>query len=180
MRLIEARDRHFSWMLGETKGIGILRLPPGGVSEHAIVAMLRNEAAKLRVAGCRGYWMAVVGQDVVGLCGYKRLPDEDGVVDFGYGIAPHCQGRGYGTALVAALVARAARQAPVRALIAETAVDNIASQRVLERNGFVREGGRLDHDDGPLLIWRRTIRKPVRPFAVFREKKHPRKEALRG
>jgi RimJ/RimL family protein N-acetyltransferase len=36
---------------------------------------------------------------------------------------------------------------------AETRVDNIASQRVLERNGFVQIGERVDAEDGPLICW---------------------------
>ncbi len=38
--------------------------------------------------------------------------------------------------------------------MAETRTDNIASQRVLECNGFTRTGERLDEEDGVLLCWR--------------------------
>ena len=38
--------------------------------------------------------------------------------------------------------------------IAETSVENRASQRVLERNGFVRCGERVDPEDGVLVAWR--------------------------
>jgi RimJ/RimL family protein N-acetyltransferase len=33
-------------------------------------------------------------------------------------------------------------------------VQNIASQRVLERNGFARIGERSDLEDGELILWR--------------------------
>lgn len=42
----------------------------------------------------------------------------------------------------------------MRALTAETSVDNPASQTVLARNGFRRVGEREDAEDGPLICWR--------------------------
>ncbi len=42
----------------------------------------------------------------------------------------------------------------VRAVTASTAVANIASQRALERNGFVPTGTGNDPDDGDLIFWR--------------------------
>ena len=38
-------------------------------------------------------------------------------------------------------------------MTAETAVDNLASQRVLEKNGFVRTGVGSNDDDGDLVLW---------------------------
>lgn len=170
MRLIEATDRHFAWMLGETRRMGMLYLPPGGIGERDLLEMLRSDAARLRLAGWRGYWMGVAGQEAVGLCGYKRLPDEAGAVDFGYGIAASRSGRGHGTAMVAALVRRARRDTALRTLIAETTPDNLASHRILERNGFVHDGHRLDHDDGPLIVWRRELTDRRFSFAGFKKK----------
>ena len=51
--------------------------------------------------------------------------------------------RGHATRAVAAML-EAARRDGVRVVLAETIVDNIASQRVLERNGFERFGTRRD------------------------------------
>jgi RimJ/RimL family protein N-acetyltransferase len=41
----------------------------------------------------------------------------------------------------------------VALISAETGFENIASQRVLERNGFIRVGKRIDAKDGPLTCW---------------------------
>lgn len=47
-----------------------------------------------------------------------------------------------------------ARHDPRVALVsAETGLENIASQRVLKRNGFIRTGERIDAEDGPLICW---------------------------
>lgn len=40
---------------------------------------------------------------------------------------------------------------------AETSAGNVASQRVLERNGFVRTGERVDEEDGQLICWQAVI-----------------------
>ena len=45
----------------------------------------------------------------------------------------------------------------MRLVNAETSIDNIASQRVLERNGFARVGERVDEEDGPLYCWRKVL-----------------------
>lgn len=38
-------------------------------------------------------------------------------------------------------------------IAAETGVGNIASQHVLERNGFARAGERINAEDGPVICW---------------------------
>ncbi|MNV96606.1 Acetyltransferase (GNAT) family protein [compost metagenome] len=72
----------------------------------------------------------------------------------GYGVAPTRQGAGAATRAIAALLALARGDARISAVSAETSVDNIASQRVLERNGFLRIGERVDADDGSVVCWR--------------------------
>lgn len=59
------------------------------------------------------------------------------------------------------IVAWACADLRVTAVTAETSVQNQASQRVLERNGFLRTGGRVDPEDGELICWRR-LTVPIR------------------
>ena len=58
----------------------------------------------------------------------------------GYFVAQGVNGRGVGTAAVGEAVARAFGQLRLHRLQAGTLVDNIGSQRVLEKNGFERIG----------------------------------------
>jgi len=99
--------------------------------------------------------MIVIDNEVVGLCGEKHAPDSDGMVEIGFGVASRRRGRGYATRAIAELIDIAARDMLVHRLMAETAVANIASQRVLERNAFVRTGTRSDPEDGELIVWHR-------------------------
>jgi RimJ/RimL family protein N-acetyltransferase len=98
-------------------------------------------------------WLIVEENEVVGLCSIIRPPKGDEIA-IGYGIAPSRQGRGVASRAVGEVIAWAGANALIRAVTAETTVTNIASQRVLIRNGFVQIGERLDGEDGPLLCWR--------------------------
>jgi RimJ/RimL family protein N-acetyltransferase len=70
----------------------------------------------------------------VGGIGFKGQP-EDGCVEIGYGLVPSARGNGYAAEAVVALLAMAADHG-VSKVIADTARDNIASQRTLIRAGF--------------------------------------------
>ena len=156
--LVEAEDRHFAWMLGEIPAFGDLQLPLAGVDAPAILRLLREMAKRLARAECQGSWLIVAGGEVVGLCGYKNPPSSDGKVEIGYGIARGRRGFGYASRAVAAMLDRARRDPSISMVIAATAVANVVSQRVLERNGFVRTGTTYDEDDGELIWWQYILR----------------------
>jgi RimJ/RimL family protein N-acetyltransferase len=101
--------------------------------------------------------MMVADGEVVGLCGCKGPPSESGEVEIGYGVAPSRRERGHATAAVRALLEAVGREADVRAVVALTALDNVPSQCVLLRNGFVRTGTQPDPDDGEVIVWRRDV-----------------------
>ncbi len=88
------------------------------------------------------------GSRVGDLC-FKGLND-DGSVEIGYGISTKYQGRGYATEAVDAMVTWALRQPEVKRVEAETEPDNIASQRVLEKCGFIPAG--TTGEEGPRFV----------------------------
>jgi [ribosomal protein S5]-alanine N-acetyltransferase len=73
------------------------------------------------------------------LC-FKGEPCENGSVEIGYGIYPAYERKGYITEAVKVLCLWALNQKYVRSVRAETLPGNIASQRVLQKNGFVLMG----------------------------------------
>ena len=81
----------------------------------------------------------------IGGIGFKGQPD-GGVVEIGYGLAPSARGHGYAAEAVIALLTVAADHGLSR-VIADTTLDNIASQRTLIRAGFrlVRTDAELHH-----------------------------------
>ncbi|GMA20396.1 GNAT family N-acetyltransferase [Arsenicicoccus piscis] len=72
----------------------------------------------------------------IGGIGFKGRP-RDGVVEIGYGLAPSARGAGYAAEAVGALIDLAREHGLVR-VVADTAQDNIASQRTLARAGLIR------------------------------------------
>jgi RimJ/RimL family protein N-acetyltransferase len=70
----------------------------------------------------------------IGGLGFKGQPD-GGCVEIGYGLAPSARGHGYAAEAVIALLTMATDHGLSR-VIADTTLDNIASQRTLIRAGF--------------------------------------------
>ena len=123
-----------------------------------VLRLLRGMTKRLEDAGCRGSWLIVAGSEVVGLCGYKQPPSQDGKVEIGYGIAMGRRDRGHASRAVAAMLDHARRDPAISAVVAATAVANVVSQRVLERNGFAQTGTSYDPDDGELIWWQSILR----------------------
>ena len=78
------------------------------------------------------------GTRIGDLC-FKGL-GENGVAEIGYGILEEYRGRGYAAEAVEAACRWAFRHPEVSALEAETDAGNTASQRVLEKCGFLPNG----------------------------------------
>jgi RimJ/RimL family protein N-acetyltransferase len=73
---------------------------------------------------------------LVGGAGFHGEPRARSV-ELGYGLAPSARGKGLATEAVCALVAVAGASADVDTIIATCDPDNVGSQRVLRRSGFV-------------------------------------------
>jgi RimJ/RimL family protein N-acetyltransferase len=91
---------------------------------------------------------------IIGSGGFKNSP-HNGAVEIGCGVASAYRGQNFATEGVHLLVGEAFSNPVVTAVTAETAVWNIASQRVLEKALFMRSGERVDPEDGPVVTWRR-------------------------
>ena len=98
-----------------------------------------------------GSWYLVADGRLTGICGYKGPPNEAGEVELGYSVVASEQRKGFGTAAVGLLVARAFRDPTVTAVAAETLPSLTASQTVLSRNGFVLVSRRADDELGEVL-----------------------------
>jgi RimJ/RimL family protein N-acetyltransferase len=89
---------------------------------------------------------------VIGTCGFKGPPGQEGMVEIAYGVTPEQQGKGYATEAARALVGFAFNTGKVREVRAHTLTEENASTRVLAKCGFRRVGEILDPDDG--IVWR--------------------------
>ncbi|MDL4839491.1 GNAT family N-acetyltransferase [Aquibacillus rhizosphaerae] len=89
-----------------------------------------------------GSWMVVRKSDdiVIGDLGFKDKPDENGVVEIGYGFLKDYWNNGYATEAVEVLIQWAFGTSKVEKVIADTLQDNDGSIRVLEKLGMKKVG----------------------------------------
>ncbi|MBE7172441.1 MAG: GNAT family N-acetyltransferase [Williamsia sp.] len=85
--------------------------------------------------------------------GFKGPPNARGEIEIGYGTQAHQRGKGYMTEAVGAMVAWAAAQPAVKAVLAETHNSNLASMRVVEKNGFEQFDRKRD-----MLWWKKELK----------------------
>ena len=155
--LVRVTDADFEWMLGGVRPEGRhYNLAPGGVDDDAVLEIVRGMTRALHRAACYGSWLIVAGDEVVGLCSYKR-PPSGGEIEIGYGIAKSRRGLGHASRAVAAMLTECANDDAVQVVVAKTSVTNVASQRVLEKNAFQKTGERADPEDGDLFTWSRVL-----------------------
>ena len=82
----------------------------------------------------------LVGEDGSVLGRFNLFDIADGSAELGYRVAQHVAGRGVATATVRELCQLAAARHGLRTLKAVTTRDNVASQKVLTKAGFVPTG----------------------------------------
>lgn len=103
-------------------------------------------------------WVTAVIWDVerqlaVGRAGYHGPPDDTGMVEVGYAVAPAYRRQGYARAALEALLDRAARAAGVRTVRASIRPDNVASRNLVSQYGFLEVGTQEDDEDGLEIIY---------------------------
>lgn len=91
---------------------------------------------------------------IVGDFCFKGIGD-DGVVEIGYGLKEEYRHQGYMTEAVKVITKWALSQENVQQVEAETDWHNIASQNVLLRVGFVRNG--KEGKEGPRFVYRKKL-----------------------
>lgn len=154
--LLEALDADFA-MLIEGKAPHGLTMPEAGVEAPVVLEMLRGLAAAIRPAFAPASWMIIEDGEIVGLCSVVKAPTSDSV-DIGYGVAESRRQRGFAAAAVGSVLDWARGDDRVTRVTADTSVHNLPSQRVLESNGFLRIGTRVDEEDGELICWSADVR----------------------
>jgi ribosomal-protein-alanine N-acetyltransferase len=98
-----------------------------------------NELLAEQDAGtCILHVLVAENGDVLGR--FNLVDLDGGTAVLGYRIAQQVAGRGMATATVQELCHRGAEQYGLRTLRAATTFDNVASQKVLKKAGFIRDG----------------------------------------
>ncbi|MET9721854.1 GNAT family N-acetyltransferase [Streptomyces zaomyceticus] len=90
---------------------------------------------------------------VVGDAGFHGPPNEAGVLEIGYTVAPRYRRQGYARAMVKALLARATAEPDVRLVRATIRWDNTASLATVEGAGFTRVSEKANESGGSDIVF---------------------------
>jgi len=91
---------------------------------------------------------------LIGCCGYKGAPDENGIVEIGYEVAPDHRNCGLATEIANALIKHALNDMSVKSVMAHTLAETNASTRVLEKCGMKKVAELSDNLEGQIWRWR--------------------------
>lgn len=109
----------------------------------------------------QGWWSYLpihkADNKLIGLCGYKGQPNENGQVEIGYEVISEYRNRGLATEIAMALIKNAFNLKNVNSVLAHTLGQFNASTKVLQNCGFVK----IDEIDGKDLgmLWKWELRK---------------------
>ncbi len=129
-------------------------------AEYLLPQVVLQAALNAKVHGTDWFWCAPrlfidanTGQ-TLGTASFITT-DQPGLVEIGYGTATEFQGMGIASRGLALMLTEAQAHDPAVRYIAKTARGNVASQRVLEKNGFASNGTAIDPEDGEIILWSR-------------------------
>jgi RimJ/RimL family protein N-acetyltransferase len=129
-----------------------LALTPYVVSDERVGVWQRRAVQVLDVPEDLPWVTGVLVDDdtgaVVGGAGFHAAPDENGMVEAGYGVDPAHRRRGYARAALLLMVDRARSDPSVRVFRVTVSPDNAASLGLVAQLPFVEVGEQWDDEDG--------------------------------
>lgn len=90
-------------------------------------------------------WMVEYGGEIIGTVAVSQPSWAMGYAEISYMLGQAYHGRGLGTQAVALMIEKAFRESDLVRLFATISVENLASQRLVEKLGFVQEGRLREH-----------------------------------
>jgi ribosomal-protein-alanine N-acetyltransferase len=94
---------------------------------------------------------------IIGIIGHYRIQPENHRSEIGYMSLPEFNGKGYITEAIKAVVEYGFEQMNLHSIEAVIDPDNIASERVLQKNGFVKEAHILENELWDDKFWDTVI-----------------------
>ena len=91
---------------------------------------------------------------LIGCGGYKGPPDSEGMVEFGYSVAPSYENQGLATEAAKELINKAFADHDVKIVDAHTLAEWNASTKVLRKCGLTKIAEKHDPEDGDIWQWR--------------------------
>jgi RimJ/RimL family protein N-acetyltransferase len=111
------------------------------------------EAAKylLRVAVLRD------SMEIIGSAGFHNLPDDNGMIEIGFGIDPIFQNKGYGKQLLHGMWKWVVKEPGVKILRYSVSQSNLISKQIIQKLKFKLVGEQVDEIDGVEDIYELSV-----------------------
>ena len=91
--------------------------------------------------------------EIVGSAGFHDFPDENGMIEIGFGIVPEKQNQGYGVELLRGMWKMICKRSDVKTLRYTISPENKPSMHIINKFGFKKVGEQIDPEDGLELIF---------------------------
>jgi RimJ/RimL family protein N-acetyltransferase len=86
--------------------------------------------------------------EIIGSAGFHNLPDENGMIEIGFGIDPTFQNRGYGKQLLHGMWNWVLKDQRVKTLRYTVSPTNVISKQIIQKLEFNLVGEQIDDVDG--------------------------------
>lgn len=95
--------------------------------------------------------------EIIGSAGFHNMPDENGMIEIGFGIVPEMQKQGFGTELLMGMWQMIIKRPDVKILRYTVSPDNEPSMHIIKKLGFKLVGEQIDPEDGLELIFEEKV-----------------------
>jgi len=90
---------------------------------------------------------------IIASAGFHDAPDNDGMIEIGFGVDKKYQGNGYGQEILHGMWSCVVNDPLVKTLRYTVSPDNLISQHIIKKLGFEYKGQQMDEVDGPEDIY---------------------------
>lgn len=91
--------------------------------------------------------------EIIGSAGFHDFPNEDGMIEIGFGIVPQKQNQGFGKELLHGMWGYIVKRPDVKTLRYTVSPTNDPSMHIIKSLGFELVGEQIDEEDGLELIF---------------------------
>jgi RimJ/RimL family protein N-acetyltransferase len=96
--------------------------------------------------------------ELIGSAGFHDFPDNNGMIEIGFGIVPEKQNQGFGTELLIGMWKMICLRPDVRLLRYTVSPENLPSMHIINKIEFSKVGQQMDPEDGLELIYERLTK----------------------
>ena len=104
-----------------------------------------------------GLVLGIFQNEIVGSAGFHDFPDDQGMIEIGFGIVPQKQREGFGTELLHGMWKEISKRSDVKILRYTVSPENAASMHIIKKLNFALVGEQIDEEDGLELIFEMPI-----------------------